>query len=141
MQARFEHREIVFKALLFSLYINDISTDTDTEIGLFTDSCVSYREIIDNEDTAKLQEDIDRVGCWARKWDMRFQPAKCNIITGCNVGLYCSQYVKNKSIEVKNGAVSAILMESFWIKIESKYVCSLRIFIQRSAQCEEIIQC
>ena len=32
----------------------------------------------------KLQEDIDRLGCWARKWSMRFQPVKCNImqITG-----------------------------------------------------------
>ena len=30
--------------------------------------------------TVKLQEDIDRLGCWARKWGMRFQPVKCNIM-------------------------------------------------------------
>ena len=28
----------------------------------------------------KLQEDIDRLGRWARKWGMRFQPVKCNIM-------------------------------------------------------------
>ena len=28
----------------------------------------------------KLQEDIDRLGCWARKWGMRFQPVKCSIM-------------------------------------------------------------
>ena len=28
----------------------------------------------------KLQEDIDRLGSWARKWGMRFQPVKCNIM-------------------------------------------------------------
>ena len=28
----------------------------------------------------KLQEDIDRLGCWAMKWGMRFQPVKCNIM-------------------------------------------------------------
>ena len=28
----------------------------------------------------KLQEDIDRLGCWARKWGTRFQPIKCNIM-------------------------------------------------------------
>ena len=28
----------------------------------------------------KLQEDIDRLGSLARKWDMRFQPVKCNIM-------------------------------------------------------------
>ena len=30
--------------------------------------------------TVKLQRDIDRLGCWARKWDMRFQPVKCNMM-------------------------------------------------------------
>ena len=28
----------------------------------------------------KLQEDIGRLGCWAKKWGMRFQPVKCNIM-------------------------------------------------------------
>ena len=39
-----------------------------------------YREIKGTEDTVKLQEDIDSLGCWARKWGMRFQPVKCNIM-------------------------------------------------------------
>ena len=28
----------------------------------------------------KLQKDIDRLGSWARKWGMIFQPVKCNIM-------------------------------------------------------------
>ena len=36
-----------------------------------------YREIKDEEDTVKLQRDIDRLGCWARNWGVRFQPVKC----------------------------------------------------------------
>ena len=28
----------------------------------------------------KLKKDFDRLGSWARKWGMRFQPAKCNMI-------------------------------------------------------------
>ena len=28
----------------------------------------------------KLQKDIDRLGCWVRKWGMRFQPVKCNMM-------------------------------------------------------------
>ena len=70
----------VLGPLLFSLYINDISTDIDSEIRLFADDCVCYREIKDTEDTLKLQKDIDQLGCWARKWDMRFQPVKCNMM-------------------------------------------------------------
>ena len=70
----------VLGPLLFSLYINDITEDIDSELRLFADDCVYYRKIKDTEDTVKLQEDIDRLGCWARSWGMRFQPVKCNIM-------------------------------------------------------------
>ena len=50
-----------------SLYIKDITTDIDSEIRLFADDCVFYRDIKGTEVTVKLQEDIDRLGCWARK--------------------------------------------------------------------------
>ena len=70
----------VLGPLLFSLYINDISSDIESEIRLFADDCVRYREIKDEEDTIKLQRDIDRLGSWARKWGMRFQPVKCNMM-------------------------------------------------------------
>ena len=70
----------VLGPLLFSLYINDISSDIESEIRLFVDDCVCYREINDEEDTMKLQRDIDRLGSWARKWGMRFHPVKCNMM-------------------------------------------------------------
>ena len=70
----------VLGPLLFSLYINDISSDIESEIRLFADDCVCYREIKDEKDTMKLQRDIDRLGYWARKWGMRFQPVKCNMM-------------------------------------------------------------
>ena len=67
---------------MFSLYINAFSTDTDSEIRLFADDCVCYREIRDTEDSLKLQKDIDacRLGCWARTLGMRFQAVSCNVI-------------------------------------------------------------
>ena len=70
----------VLGPLLFSLYIIDITTDIDSEIRLFADDCVCYRKIKGTEDTVKLQADKDRLGSWARKWGMRFQPVKCNIM-------------------------------------------------------------
>ena len=66
--------------LLFSLHIKAIMSDIEFEIRLFADDCVCYREIKDIEDTLKLQKDIDRLGIWARKWGMRFQPVKCNMM-------------------------------------------------------------
>ena len=70
----------VLGPLLFFLHINDITADIESEIRLFADNCVCYREIKDKEDTLKLQRDIDRLGNWARKWGMRFQPVKCNMM-------------------------------------------------------------
>ena len=52
----------VLGPLLFSLYINDISVDTEFEIKPFADNCVCYHEIKNEEDTLKLQRDIDRLG-------------------------------------------------------------------------------
>ena len=70
----------VLGPLLFSLYINDITEYIDSDLRLFADDCVCYHEIKDTEDTVKLQEDIDRLGCLARSLGMRFQPVKCNIM-------------------------------------------------------------
>ena len=63
----------VLGTLLFSLHINDITADIESEIRLFA-------EIKDKEDKLKLQRDIHRLGNWDRKWGMRFQPFKCNMM-------------------------------------------------------------
>ena len=67
-------QDTVLGPLLFSLHINDITADMESEIRLFADYCVCYPEIKYIEDTLKLQRDIDRLGNWARKWGM-----KCNL--------------------------------------------------------------
>ena len=51
-------QSIVLGPLLFSLYINDISSNIESEIRLFADDCVCYHEIED-EDTMKLQNQRD----------------------------------------------------------------------------------
>ena len=70
----------VLGPLLFYLHINAIMSDIESEIRLFADDRVCYRKIKGMEDTLKLQKDIERLGIWARKWGMRFQPVKCNIM-------------------------------------------------------------
>ena len=42
-------QDTVLGPLLFSLYVNDIATDIDSEIRLFADDCVCYREIKDTD--------------------------------------------------------------------------------------------
>ena len=71
---------IVLGPLLFSLYINGIPVGIDSQFMFFADDWVCGREIRIVEDTLKLQKDIVLLGSWARKWGMRFQPVKCNMM-------------------------------------------------------------
>ena len=68
----------VLGPLLFSLYINDITTGIDSEIRLFADYYVFYCDMRDTEGSLTVQKDIGRLGCWARKCGMEFQLVKCN---------------------------------------------------------------
>ena len=45
----------ILGSLLFSLHINDTMSDIKSEIRLFADDCVCYREVKDMEDTLKLR--------------------------------------------------------------------------------------
>jgi len=49
----------VLGSLLFLAYVNDISRNIESTIGLFADDCVIYRKIINKEDIEKLQKDLD----------------------------------------------------------------------------------
>ena len=49
----------VLGPLLFSLHINNITADIESEIILFAHDCVCYREVKDKEYTLKLQRDTD----------------------------------------------------------------------------------
>ena len=70
----------VLGPVLFLLHINDITENVSSETRLFADDCVCYREIKDINDCIILQNDINKLGEWAEKSGMRFQPTKCNIM-------------------------------------------------------------
>ena len=52
----------VLGPLLFLAYVNDIGSNIESNIRLFADNCVIYRQILTNEDMTKLQSDVDRLG-------------------------------------------------------------------------------
>ena len=64
----------VLGPLLFSLHINEIMSDVESEVRLFAGDCLCYPEIKEMVDTLKLQNDTDRLGIWTRKCGLRFIP-------------------------------------------------------------------
>ena len=75
-------QETVLDPLLFSLYINDFMVGIESEILLFADDFVCYRQIDSIEDASKIQNDIDQLGKWARTTgqmgqDMGYEISAC----------------------------------------------------------------
>jgi len=71
----------VLGPLLFLIYINDIVLGIDSEIRLFADDCILYRQIRNSCDSASLQSDINKLHEWSYKWQMSFNVSKCCILS------------------------------------------------------------
>ena len=57
-------------------------------IRLFADDAILYTTVSSVQDCSKLQKDLDKVCQWASKWQMTFNPKKCNTMS---VGLMKSK--------------------------------------------------
>ena len=65
----------VLGPVLFMAYINDLHESiTNSNVRLFADDCVLYRDITDRNDTDLLQQDIDA------KWLMELNVDKCFVM-------------------------------------------------------------
>ena len=70
----------VLGPLLFLIYINDIDQDVNSLISKFADDTKIARTILDNNDNVELQKDLELLGQWADKWQMKFNADKCKVI-------------------------------------------------------------
>ena len=61
--------------LLFLIYINDLSDGFKSECKLFADDTSLSSVINDiNTSASDLNEDLEKIGNWAFKWKMNFNP-------------------------------------------------------------------
>ena len=70
----------VLGPLLFLLHINDLPSVVSSNVRLFADDCLIYRNIKNKEDQIELQKDLNLLENWGNTWGMRFNAAKCNIM-------------------------------------------------------------
>jgi hypothetical protein len=71
----------VLGPLLFLCQINDLPECVKSQVRLFTDDCLLYRQIKNREDHILLQNDPTCLEEWAHKWGMRFNVKKCYVMS------------------------------------------------------------
>ena len=69
---------------LFLMYINDTVGDIKSNIRLFADDTIMYRQVVSPADHLILQQDLDRLTSWACLWQMEFNVKKCYHISLTN---------------------------------------------------------
>ena len=57
----------VLDPILFLLYINDLPSVISSQVRLFADDCLVYREIKNRQDQIALQKDLHLLGNWGSK--------------------------------------------------------------------------
>ena len=69
---------------LFLLFINDIQDQIQSDMRLFADDTILYREIKDNSDHLILQRDLEVLSNWSSTWLMHFNIGQCSILSITN---------------------------------------------------------
>ena len=71
-------QETVLGPLFSLLFINDLPVCVQSSTRLFADDCILYRRIRNDKDAEILQEDLNQLTEWEKKWGMAFHPNKCS---------------------------------------------------------------
>ena len=71
----------VLGPMLFLLYINDINNTIKSQIKLFADDSVLYRNICNQNYQVILQNDLDTISSWAERWLMELNINKCSVLS------------------------------------------------------------
>jgi len=65
----------VLDHILFNIYVSDMPLIVNSRIVQFTNDVRTDRTI---EDFHQLQQDINTLSEWAKKWQLKFNISKCN---------------------------------------------------------------
>jgi hypothetical protein len=67
----------VLGPLMFLIYVNDIGNEVRSNLRLFADDALLYKEVTSEDDARQLQSDLTRLEQWSKQWQMSFNPKKC----------------------------------------------------------------
>ena len=104
----------VLGPILFVIYINDLPDKLNSDCYMFADDTKVFNEIRCDEDSEKLQHDMEELENWSDKWLLRFHPDKCKVLSAgkrktgrfeyklCNTKLQYTEKEKDIGVVVDN---------------------------------------
>lgn len=102
----------VLGPLLFLCHINDLPAAASSQVRLFADDCLLYREINTFQDHITLQQDLRNLQQWANDWGMRFNATKCNILSIGNKSSYFYELDNTVLAHVENTPYLGLLISN-----------------------------
>ena len=70
----------VLGPILFLIYINDLPDEVRSRVRLFADDTALYFTMESEDDRSALKTDLDILSAWETRWDMEFNPSKCQVV-------------------------------------------------------------
>ena len=70
----------VLGPILFLIYINDLPNEVCSQVRLFADDTALYLTLESEDDSSTLQKDLNILSVWETRWDMGFNPSKCQVV-------------------------------------------------------------
>ena len=70
----------IFGPVLFIIYINDLPRDILALLFLFADDTKLLKKLISTTSHNELQDDINRLIEWSKKWELKFNTSKCKVM-------------------------------------------------------------
>ena len=70
----------VLGPLLFLIYVNDMDDGLSCNISKFADDTKIYSTVRDTQEGVQMQNDLDKLLEWSRKWQMQFNTSKCKTL-------------------------------------------------------------
>ncbi len=66
--------------LLYFFFINDLPELVSSTVHIFADDTKIYRTVNEIEDAIILQEDLNKLIEWSKKWQLKFNTKKYKVI-------------------------------------------------------------
>lgn len=109
----------VLGPVLFLIFINDLDNGLTSSVLKFADDTKLFRPVTNQSDGQILQNDLDTVCSWAKRWQMEFNVAKCKVMHFGKSNIGCKYSMDKQPVDVVDSEKDLGVIVSSDLKAEA----------------------